>query len=434
MSAPLLPETTHQKRGIPFGIALAALLILFLLVVSGFAALWYYVHSGRIEWGRRLAQAEAEKARVELASKEAAQRGALVLAKTRQEATLSQVHVATNALARLLSEATKLQSDAASLKTNDAGRLVGLFPALAGQARHFYDTDLRDLVPRDEIVTRLEGVRRIEQQLIDSGGTTYEPTPELALTVSNSTAWTEPAWQKVVQLRQILATLVQESKVKVTDATVTPASPALEAAMAQVSQNETASGLRLAAETTSNANAEAVRIEATTKAEKIIADAKRKSAEILAKAQEEADKQTRELSVRQAQGKVEDTQAKVAVEKASDDAKKIELKKKATDPAIQAKLAPFITPGYAQINGFGADLKPLSYTDLQTCGALRTNIPGLTKLLTIAWTSRDNVRPRWKMNPQLYTRHPDEIEKVKEVQGLLNELGPVLVQMGKLQP
>jgi hypothetical protein len=38
------------------------------------------------------------------------------------------------------------------------------------------------------------------------------------------------------------------------------------------------------------------------------------------------------------------------------------------------------------------------------------------------------------MNPQLYTRHPDEIEKVKEVQQLLVELGPVLVEMGKLQP
>ena len=51
-----------------------------------------------------------------------------------------------------------------------------------------------------------------------------------------------------------------------------------------------------------------------------------------------------------------------------------------------------------------------------------------------ALRSADRVRPRWKMNPQLYTRHPDEIEKVKEVQQLLVELGPVLVEMGKLQP
>src|ERR1035441_6159196 len=112
MSSSLLPETTTPKRGISFGIALAALFILFLLVVSGFAALWYYVHSGRIEWGRRLAQAEAEKARIELVSKEASQKEALILAKTRQEATLSQMQAATKALVRLLSEATKLQSDA----------------------------------------------------------------------------------------------------------------------------------------------------------------------------------------------------------------------------------------------------------------------------------------------------------------------------------
>jgi hypothetical protein len=414
--------------------ALLVLLVLLLLVVSGFAALWYYVRSDKIQTERRIAHAEAEKVRVELASKEAAQKAALALSKTRQEAALSQLRAATNALMRLLSEATRLESDAASLKTNDAGRLVGLFPDLAGQARHFYDTDLQALVPRDEIVTRLEGVRRIEQQLIDSAGTAYEPAPELSLTASNSTVWTEPALQKAVQLRQILTTLVQESKVKVTDATVTPASPALEAAMAQASQNETAAGQRLAAETTSSAKAQAVKIAAAAEAEEIIADAKRKSAEILAKAQEEADKQTRELSVRQAQGKVEDTQAKVAVEKASDDAKKIELKKKAADPAIQAKLAPFITPGYAQIDGLRSDLKPLSYTALQNSGALANDMRGLGKLVIIAWTSADRVRPRWKMNPQLFNRHPDEIEKVKEVQQLLIELGPVLVEMGKLQP
>ena len=122
------------------------------------------------------------------------------------------------------------------------------------------------------------------------------------------------------------------------------------------------------------------------------------------------------------------------MEKASDDAKKIELKKKASDPAIQAKLAPFITPGYAQIDGLRADLKPLSYTALQNSGALANDMRGLRKLLVIAWTSADRVRPRWTMNPQLFTRHPDEIEKVKEVQQLLIELGPVLVEMGKLQP
>ncbi len=53
---------------------------------------------------------------------------------------------------------------------------------------------------------------------------------------------------------------------------------------------------------------------------------------------------------------------------------------------------------------------------------------------TIAWTSKDKVRPRWKLNPTLFSRHPDQIEKVKQAQDLLIELGPALVEMGQLQP
>ena len=44
------------------------------------------------------------------------------------------------------------------------------------------------------------------------------------------------------------------------------------------------------------------------------------------------------------------------------------------------------------------------------------------------------MRPRWKMNPQLFVRHPDQIETIKEAQELLIELGPVLVEMGLLYP
>ncbi len=113
---------------------------------------------------------------------------------------------------------------------------------------------------------------------------------------------------------------------------------------------------------------------------------------------------------------------------------KLELRQKAATPDVQLALAPFITPGYSQVQGVGIELKPLSYSALDGAGALAPDIRGLTHLLTIAWTSKDKVRPRWKLNPTLFSRHPDQIEKVKQAQDLLIELGPVLVEMGQLQP
>ena len=46
----------------------------------------------------------------------------------------------------------------------------------------------------------------------------------------------------------------------------------------------------------------------------------------------------------------------------------------------------------------------------------------------------DRVRPCWKINRVLYHKHNDQLDMVKEVQKLLIELWPVLVEMGKLQP
>jgi len=38
------------------------------------------------------------------------------------------------------------------------------------------------------------------------------------------------------------------------------------------------------------------------------------------------------------------------------------------------------------------------------------------------------------MNPTLFHKHPNEVNQIAEAQSLLIELGPVLVEMGKLRP
>jgi hypothetical protein len=146
--------------------------------------------------------------------------------------------------------------------------------------------------------------------------------------------------------------------------------------------------------------------------------------------------QHREAIVHQAEAKVEDKKADARAEEKRQEALKIPLRQRASDPALKALLAPFITPGYHQLKGSSYDKAPLSYTDLQGCGALEASLPGLTKLVQIATYVGDRERPRWELRGgRLGWGHFQEsIEKAKEAQQALIELGPVLVELGMLSP
>ena len=214
----------------------------------------------------------------------------------------------------------------------------------------------------------------------------------------------------------------------------TPNSLTLEAGMAKLAQAETEATQRLFAQNTADATKQAAKIAADAESQKIVSEAERKRNEALAKAKEDSDQQARDLALRGAQQKVENTKTQVAVQSADDEARNIQLRKKASDPLIQAKLAPFITPGYFQLSVPSYDKKPFSYKEMQSFGALNPDFDGLDHLVAIAITPHDRVRPRWKFNQQLYRKRPNEVEQVKEAQQLLIELGPVLVEMGLLQP
>ena len=67
---------------------------------------------------------------------------------------------------------------------------------------------------------------------------------------------------------------------------------------------------------------------------------------------------------------------------------------------------------------------------------MNENDSGLRKLADFASAPKDDVRPRWKLQrgPVLFVNVASEREKVVEVQQLLRELGPVLVEMKLLDP
>ncbi|HRK23051.1 MAG TPA: hypothetical protein PLX06_14630, partial [Fimbriimonadaceae bacterium] len=235
-----------------------------------------------------------------------------------------------------------------------------------------------------------------------------------------------------------LRTLSQESKVRVTTATLTADSPTLDTAIQRLTAAELSAQQQVAAVKTDEARQTATETVAEAEIVKIRESAQAEAARIVANAKAEAEAKLaavdRELAMKKAEQIKADTETKVAAETVIDEAKKLELRKKAQDPAIQAKLKPFTTPGYWQVDKMTLDLKPHSFTKLKSRGALESTVKGSRELVRIVTDKDDKVRPRWKMQAFYFMNYPEQIEQVKEAQTLLNELGPTLVEMKMLEP
>jgi len=428
------PAPVTKPRGLPLWTVLMALLILAIVVIAGLAFFMFQLRSGKLRLQRQVQAAQDQKTLADLAQKKAAEDARLTLARNHQSELLAQVHAATNALQQLLSDTENLRLDTAALRTNTSGKTIAAIPELITLARRFLESEVPTLPQRDEITLHLEAARRIEQQLLPNLGTPYDPAPDLQQTLQASTQWAAERQLKVAAIRQELTSLVQESKVKLPPATQSSNSLTLDEAISHLNTQEADTALQTREHTAAAAKSEAELERAKAEAEKILADAKKEASAIRESIHEEDERAALERSKREAALKLDETKTQVANQKTQDEAQKLVLRQKASDPKIQAELAPFITPGYMQLHTIGAEKLPYSYSDLKNYGALTPGLPGLAKLVRIASHPGDKVRPRWKMNYQLFQRHPDNIEKVTEVQNLLIELGPVLVDMGKLQP
>ena len=199
------PGETKQTNGIPLGVFMIILLVIAIVGVASLAGIFYYTRSDKAKLERQIAAMETKQAEAKLQEKKAADDSKLALARNRQDEVLAQVRNATNVLFQLLAEAKALASDSAALKTNDAGRQIALHPDLVAQARRLYETEIPGVVAVDEIVTRLEGVRRVEQQILGAAGTTFEPGAELLVTAQNGGLWADPEKRKASQARTLLA-------------------------------------------------------------------------------------------------------------------------------------------------------------------------------------------------------------------------------------
>ena len=349
----------------------------------------------------------------------------------------------------------------------EGGRRIALHPDLVAQARRLYDSDLPLLPARQTIVSKLENARRIGEQIAGASGTAYEPDVQFLGTLQSTALWGEQELSHVRQLQALVVALAQEARIKVTDLNVTAASPTLETAIGQLTQAESAFRQRTITEKTDQAKPQAIdivvqaavnksleeaRLQATNlmagvmelmkeqqrqamlrqaEDQRIFTETRIQITNVMSRLQDMQAQQHREVLVHQAENKVEDQRAEAKVEEKKLDARKIALRQRAEDPALRASLAPFITPGYHQLKGSSYDKKPLSYTELLSAGALDTSPRGLTKLVAIATYIGDRERPRWQLQGGrlAWGQYQESLEKAKDAQQALIELGPVLVEL-----
>lgn len=432
MTTPSSPP--DKPQGVPIWLALVILVLVALLGLAALGGVFYYMHGEQAKVQANLDTLLAKQKQDQIDRIKAADESKRALAVNRQNEVLAQARVATNALGQLVTQVSALIDEATALKTSEDGKRVALHRQLVSQARAFYEIQLPTLPQLDELTTKLESARRIEQQLVSHLGTAFEPEAATSVEAQNLAVSANQYLQKVTQTRAILTSLLQESKVKFTKGAVDANSPTLEDAITHLTGSEAALARQNLADKTAEAKDQATETVAKAEAERIISEAKQEAEKIRAEAEEKKAELEMELAIKKADQQTKAAKTKVAVQSAADEAQKVQLRKKASETQVQQKLAPFTTPGYWQLNTFSLDKKPMSFSKIQGTGALEATQKGGATMALIVSTSADKVRPRWNVNPHLYTKSPAAIEKIREAQQLLIELGPILVEMGKLEP
>jgi hypothetical protein len=329
-----------------------------------------------------------------------------------------------------------MSAEAASFRTNELGRKLAAFPDLVGRARHLLDTEFRLLPSESETITRLENARRIELDLTGKLGGTYEPAADLVSANRAALAWAEEAQLRVSLAQASLTALGNEARIKVLSGE--PSVLTLDEAMRQLSTTEAVTQQTTRAEALNASRTEAATQSTSALVSTIKTEAEIRAAEMAQKNREDKARVAREIQEREAKERLAKIKTDLGVGAIDNEAQKLVLKRKAESPEIQAELAPFITAGNLTAKGrISLENQPISYSELKSMGALEPTPAGIQKMVNVAYTSRDKVRPRWEFKQrtsQSWKHVPADMERVKAAQALLIELGPVMVEMGQLAP
>lgn len=172
-----------------------------------------------------------------------------------------------------------------------------------------------------------------------------------------------------------------------------------------------------------------------------------------------------ELAHARAEFAVIEAQRRAAIQEIEQTAEKTNLATRLEDRAVLKKLRPFTADGFWQPGNASraSSLKrgPMSYAALEQFGALNSGHQGLARLLAVAngtgignhvessgqydiprtytgtYVSRKHIdtdRPKWSYPKDFQKLSAEQLLEVEEVQDLLVELGPTMVEKGLLAP
>lgn len=418
-----------KEKGISLWALLLILLGLAFLSIAALGTFLYLTRSEKIKAERKLEEVEAKETRDAVAKRETEAAEKLALSRAKQEEALVLIRAATASLEQLLSRARVLAAESSSLSTNELGRMLAAVPDLALQGKRYLDEEFGKVPRVEEVATRIQNLRRLEEQVVSSFGTLHEPSADIGKAAAEARAWSDSASPVVSTAEMRYAALTREAKVR----SVAPGSVSLNDAVTALTADKIGREEEERTQKREAAKAAGAKAVAEAEATKIVQEARLKADAILSEANRKAEEAKRDLSLRDAESKAETAKTDALVRDKERETTKIVLREKASDPAVRAKLTPFTTPGYLQIDALTSEKKPHSFSQMLAFGALEPNGAGLERLVEIGATKRDRVRPRWQFKrPNSWKVEPQELEGVKETQKLLVELGPVLVEMGLL--
>lgn len=347
-------------------------------------------------------------------------------AETQLKQRLAAAKAAQKVVAELGAEAARTLDEAAAeldrwdaevppLLTNDAGRAVASKPDAARAFRALYDLER----PGRADVVRLRG--QVELLLAPADQAYKNPND---------------AWDKTADAEKRLTALLAQAKA--TRDAVRTARTRIDS-LVTVSKRDGKPGTATLQEAIHVfVHEEALEAAALITAERT--KARKETDRVMAETLGEADRRAGQTAAKREAAKAE--AARLREEEEADNqtrqAAKDKLRVKARSPEVQQALAVFLARGYSQPRQGGsgffdrtAEHAPVSFTRLQTGGYLDESPDGLKKLLRLgAEPNQHNDRPKWRFNAFRLDQHNEAF--LKNVQGLLRELGPVLVEEGLL--
>jgi hypothetical protein len=349
---------------------------------------------------------------------------AIAFARAKQKQAVSACDDAARVLDQCLSEISQFESLTAALLKNDDGKLLAGDASLLKRFRLIHDKD-RPLRSKTEsyqqaVAEIAEPIRASLRDAKDVSLPRGDVVAEMERILAEAKLQRE-IWRND---RNLLAVLVAEAK----RTNPAPAPKTLAETMRLASESEMLAFTQAMEKEANKAKAEMDAKLIQAKADGIRAIEQANIDKLLAEKRAEAERIRTEAFVKEAK-------EKAAAEAARAKAEKERLVAKAMDPAIKQKLAPILAKtifqpvlvdGKVKNDHVGGNLERISFTRLKSVGALEPTREGLAALAAVGCYV--NRHPHWLFSPIPAEWSAGTRANLEEVQALLRELGPTLVE------